>query len=89
MNQRLPAMVFSDTDGFLNALVSFLERRKEKGSVTLTFKRSKQFLTVRRIWSQREDGQCLPSYGWHFGLILMISVCRQLAARRREAPGMP
>ena len=49
MNQRLPAMVFSDTDGFLNALVSFLERRKEKGSVILTFKRSKHLLAVRRL----------------------------------------
>ena len=71
MNLRLPAMVFSDTDGFLNALVSFLERRKEKGSVILTFKRSEHLLAVRK--SQREDGQCLPSYGWDLCLILMIS----------------
>lgn len=34
-------MVLHDNDGFLNACVAMLDARKEKGSVTVTFKRSK------------------------------------------------
>ncbi len=34
-------MVIQDSDGFLNALVSTLDKHKEKGSVTITLKRSK------------------------------------------------
>lgn len=41
-------MVFLDNDGFLNALVSTLEKHKEKGSVTITFKRSKYLHQIIR-----------------------------------------
>lgn len=34
-------MVLQDSDGLLNSLVALMDKRKQKGSVTITFKRSK------------------------------------------------